>query len=118
MKGRHFVLALFDYLIGKGNRAALETVKTFISSNTQVEAVGSGNAGVPAISNETPASATQAQAVVDDWAVPYMNVLHLQPILEAFDDDATGFVSVKEANEFTSSRPEDWRYAPARLYCY
>lgn len=45
----------------------------------------------------------------DQWALQYLNLLHLQPIMEAFDDDGTGFVSVMEVNTFTTSRPKDWR---------
>lgn len=36
--------------------------------------------------------------------------MRLQPISEAFDDDASGFITVNEANTFTTSRPLDWRY--------
>ncbi|KAJ7639351.1 hypothetical protein FB45DRAFT_1024083 [Roridomyces roridus] len=44
----------------------------------------------------------------DDWALAYLSVSRLQSISEAFDDDASGFVTVTEANTFTSSRPLDW----------
>jgi hypothetical protein len=45
----------------------------------------------------------------DGWAFKYIDVNWLQPILEAFDDDASGFITVAEVNRFTSSRPADWR---------
>jgi hypothetical protein len=38
----------------------------------------------------------------------YINAAYVQPILEAVDDDGTGFVSVKEVNTFVESRPEGW----------
>ncbi|KAJ7785322.1 hypothetical protein DFH07DRAFT_976101 [Mycena maculata] len=44
----------------------------------------------------------------DEWALEYINVVRLQPISEAFDDDASGWVTVNEVNEFTTSRPLDW----------
>ncbi|KAF7297297.1 hypothetical protein MIND_00962900 [Mycena indigotica] len=44
----------------------------------------------------------------DDWAVAYINVSRLQQISEAFDDDASGFVTTAEANTYTTSRPLDW----------
>ncbi|KAJ7188394.1 hypothetical protein C8R46DRAFT_19344 [Mycena filopes] len=44
----------------------------------------------------------------DDWALAYLNVSRLQPISEAWDDDASGFVTTGEANIFTTSRPIDW----------
>ncbi|KAJ7846409.1 hypothetical protein B0H14DRAFT_936649 [Mycena olivaceomarginata] len=45
----------------------------------------------------------------DVWALEYINVVHLQAISEAFDDDASGFVTVAEVNVFTTARPLDWR---------
>lgn len=44
----------------------------------------------------------------DQWALAYINILRVQTVLEAFDDDATGFISIKEVNMFSSSRPENW----------
>ncbi|KAJ6458650.1 hypothetical protein C8R47DRAFT_995099, partial [Mycena vitilis] len=44
----------------------------------------------------------------DDWALHYLSVSRLQSISEAFDDDASGFVTVAEANTFTCGRPLDW----------
>ncbi len=45
----------------------------------------------------------------DRWALKYINVSHVQPILEAIDDDGTGFISVKEVNTFVTSKPSGWR---------
>jgi hypothetical protein len=45
----------------------------------------------------------------DEWAIKYVDVMWVQPILEAFDDDASGFITVAEVNRFTRSRPADWR---------
>lgn len=45
----------------------------------------------------------------DAWAIKYIDVMWVQPILEAFDDDASGFITVTEVNRFTSSRPADWK---------
>jgi hypothetical protein len=33
----------------------------------------------------------------DRWALPFIGVNYVRNILEAFDDDASGFVTVKEA---------------------
>ncbi|KAJ6610414.1 hypothetical protein B0H10DRAFT_2060657 [Mycena sp. CBHHK59/15] len=44
----------------------------------------------------------------DDWALVYLSVSRLQSISETFDDDVSGFVTVAEANTFTTSRPLDW----------
>jgi hypothetical protein len=43
------------------------------------------------------------------WAIKFIDITRLQPILEAFDDDASGFITISEMNQFTDSRPPDWR---------
>jgi hypothetical protein len=45
----------------------------------------------------------------DAWAIKFIDVTRLQPISETFDDDASGFITIKELNHFTRSRPVDWR---------
>jgi len=45
----------------------------------------------------------------DQWTLQYIGVNYVRNILEAFDDDASGFVTVKEANTLTRYRPLDWR---------
>jgi hypothetical protein len=46
----------------------------------------------------------------DEWALAYLHVQRLQPVSEAVDDDASGFVTVAEVNTFTNSRPINWRW--------
>lgn len=46
----------------------------------------------------------------DSWTLKYINVGRARSILEAFDDDASGFVTVNEVNKFTGSKPSDWRW--------
>ena len=56
-----------------------------------------------------PASQMNAQ---DEWTLEYINVTRVQPIIEAFDDEAasSGYISVEEVNTFVSSpRPDNWR---------
>ena len=45
----------------------------------------------------------------DAWTMKYIDIVRLQPILEAIDDDASGFITIGEMNRFTSSRPRGWR---------
>ena len=51
----------------------------------------------------------------DSWAIGYINIGRARSILEAFDDDASGYVTVSEVNNLTRLRPRDWRYAPSRV---
>ncbi|KAH9955358.1 hypothetical protein BC827DRAFT_878060 [Russula dissimulans] len=86
VKARHFVLALRDYYLEK---LALESI------------------AVRGIS----ASVITGSQNPDAWAIRYINISRLQPILEALDDDASGFITIGEVNSFTSSRPVDWSLA-------
>ena len=84
MKARHFVLALRDYFL------------------EQLAAEAEGVAGA--------ASSISSSRNPDAWAIKFIDVSRLQPISEAFDDDASGFITISETNRFTSSRPADWRF--------
>ncbi|KAL6302032.1 hypothetical protein BKA93DRAFT_737677 [Sparassis latifolia] len=44
----------------------------------------------------------------DEWALEWIQVSRLQLVSEAFDDDASGFITIAEANKMTTSRPLDW----------
>lgn len=52
---------------------------------------------------------THGKPSEDAWTLDYLSVMRLQPVSEAFDDDASGFITVAEVNSFTTSRPLDWR---------
>jgi hypothetical protein len=54
-------------------------------------------------------SAINGSSDPDSWAIKFIDVMWVRPILEAFDDDASGFITVAEVNAFTSSRPVEWR---------
>ncbi|KAI9059697.1 hypothetical protein FKP32DRAFT_1541614, partial [Trametes sanguinea] len=53
---------------------------------------------------------TQMQGQVDKWALHYLNIAWLNPILEAIDDDTSGYISVSEINRFMQRLPQelDW----------
>ncbi|RDX49204.1 hypothetical protein OH76DRAFT_1351074 [Lentinus brumalis] len=44
----------------------------------------------------------------DIWAVEQLDLMHLQPVIEALDADASGFVTIQELNQFTNTRPQGW----------
>jgi hypothetical protein len=48
----------------------------------------------------------------DDWAFEYISAKYLQPIMEAFDDDGSGYVTYQEVNEFVEAKPDTlkWRF--------
>lgn len=61
-------------------------------------------------SNLSPSISLLHSELEDQWALKYINVSHVQPVIEAIDEDGSGFISVKEANTFAISRPKNWRY--------
>ncbi|TBU41129.1 hypothetical protein BD309DRAFT_868889 [Dichomitus squalens] len=84
VKARHFVLALRDYCLEKLDKLR-KNEQTFTDCD------------YPTLITEQ-----------DEWTLEYINVTRLQAIIEAFDDDASGFITVGEANAFTTARPADW----------
>ncbi|KAI0043931.1 hypothetical protein FA95DRAFT_1627537, partial [Auriscalpium vulgare] len=82
VKARHFVLALRDYYLEKMQDEAPKIKGITVMKDERTD--------------------------TDAWAIKFIDVTHLQRILEAFDDDASGFITVSEMNRFTSGRPIDW----------
>ncbi|KAJ6620274.1 hypothetical protein B0H10DRAFT_2216066 [Mycena sp. CBHHK59/15] len=44
----------------------------------------------------------------DQWALAYINLAHLQPLLDVIDTDGSGSINVAEANHFARRRPVGW----------
>ena len=80
MKGREFILTLWDYFQEK------------FAEKTDLTAQGVG------------------WSSTDKWAFKFIDAPYLQPILEAIDDNASGYIRVSELNDFIASKPKDWRY--------
>ena len=61
---------------------------------------------------ESAAASSFGQPSADDWAFEFINAKYLQPIMEAFDDDGSGYVTYQEVNEFVEAKPDslNWRY--------
>ena len=49
-------------------------------------------------------------ANADKWALNYITISNARAILEAFDGDTSGFLTIQEVNDFTCARPSDWRW--------
>ncbi|KAF9557963.1 hypothetical protein CPC08DRAFT_736574 [Agrocybe pediades] len=103
VKARHFVLNLHDFYTDK--------LINMTSDSTSQDGGSPVNVASPIRSPRHPprsASSGMFRRQDDRWALSYINATYVQPILEAIDDDATGFISIKEVNTFVSSRPEGW----------
>ncbi|KAJ7057598.1 hypothetical protein C8F01DRAFT_1306379 [Mycena amicta] len=101
IKARTFVLALNDYYAEKYRRTHLEIEGSEMSSG-DADRPGSPTFSVMRL------DARQQEPDDDSWALAYINVAHLQPILEAVDDDGSGVVTVQEANDFARGKPKGW----------
>ncbi|KIK51740.1 hypothetical protein GYMLUDRAFT_181097, partial [Collybiopsis luxurians FD-317 M1] len=93
VKARYFVLALHDYFEDKLGSQKGSVLTSAMPSNTPLDV---GMNSLDAIFKD------------DRWALKYIDVSRVQAILEAIDDDSTGFISVKEVNTFVASKPSGW----------
>lgn len=107
MKAKHLVMALRDHF-SEGSHAALAAIRVITRQSKE--------RGDPAAAAEAMeeikdiASRTDPHtAPEDEWALQYITVLRVQPLIEALDDDVSSFVTVAEANAFTAARPQKWR---------
>ncbi|EPQ51248.1 hypothetical protein GLOTRDRAFT_12189, partial [Gloeophyllum trabeum ATCC 11539] len=104
VKARHFVVALHDHYIERlhsmGNAPHEGQLHNEVASNPEDK-----YAMAVCDSSKMPPYGYR-----DRWALEYIGVVRLQPLIEAFDDDASGFISVVEANEFSDPRlrPRSW----------
>ncbi|KAI0741196.1 hypothetical protein C8Q76DRAFT_710506 [Earliella scabrosa] len=84
VKARHLILAIHDYYLQK------------LDDQRHDSQLRRDESAARCINEE------------DVWTLDYLDLMHLQPILEAFDDDVSGFVTIQEVNHFTTSRPQGW----------
>ncbi|PBK80159.1 hypothetical protein ARMGADRAFT_1021049 [Armillaria gallica] len=49
-----------------------------------------------------------SHVTTDTWALRHITLRSIEPLMEAFDEDASGFVTIDEANNFSTRRPKDW----------
>lgn len=107
VKPRTLVLGLREYYVerhksaGSVEHQALKDISEIVSSSEN-----SDQAKVQEVAKVTHIVACQAPE--DEWALEYITMSRIQPLLEAFDDDASSLVSIAEVNAFTRSRPQDW----------
>ncbi|PIL29957.1 hypothetical protein GSI_07868 [Ganoderma sinense ZZ0214-1] len=84
VKGHHFVLALRGYF-----RDKLDQRKS-------------------AKRSARPTVAARQLSDQDEPTLEYINTARAQPVIEAFDDDASGSITLAEVNMFTNACPKNW----------
>lgn len=99
VKARTFVLNLHDYYADHRNR---------VSDPPTVDRGSlSSSLGSPQSARMSPIPSPKKKTD-DRWALAYINAAYVQSILEAVDDDGTGYISIKEVNTFVEERPAGW----------
>ncbi|KAJ7798269.1 hypothetical protein B0H14DRAFT_3886551 [Mycena olivaceomarginata] len=97
VKAGHFIVAVQDHFLHKYN----EEREIHEASRNAAE----GNLTHQRRIHRTDESSSESE---DLWAAQFITLTRMRRILEAFDDDASGWITVAEANTFTSSRPENY----------
>ena len=102
VKATHLVLALHDHLEWKVQHS---------DGNATNPSESQSNEGEDTVNHdETNIASTLPEIPVEDlWALEYITVNRVQSLAEALDDDGSSFVTVARVNEFTNSRPKEWR---------
>ncbi|KAH8823592.1 hypothetical protein DL96DRAFT_280950 [Flagelloscypha sp. PMI_526] len=116
VKARHFALALHDYFSYNFSRQEEPTSnrpskresrpKNYKGTHLEPESLD-GVADEPKSAALTFRDPEDARAL-DAWALNFLTVTRVQSILEAIDDDGTGFITVREVNEFVNGQIEGW----------
>ncbi|KDR79356.1 hypothetical protein GALMADRAFT_265823 [Galerina marginata CBS 339.88] len=95
VKAKNFVLTLRDHLaIDHSMPGTPYAPSPLLLSSTRLPG------------SEKPHSDQLKPEDSDEWVFDFINVSHVQPVVEAMDEDGSGFINVKEANKFALSRPK------------
>lgn len=120
-KARTFVLALRDFLLRKRSPGS-SLSGTATPSSTPEPMPASGRGSALALKPKSPKEMTASDYSPDDvsWALPYISMHYFRAILDAFDNDASGLITIEEANAFTESlaRPGEWQYVYQFLFYF
>ncbi|KAJ4481285.1 hypothetical protein J3R30DRAFT_3287521 [Lentinula aciculospora] len=100
---QEFVHTLHDYYV------AQNTDSTVLDDHFRIPPSPGSTAEDQILALRTAFSAAK-QRTAERWALKHINIKNIVPLMEVFDGDASGFVSVWEANQVASLRPKDWSF--------
>ena len=105
------VLSLRDFYVNHDHYvSSLEAPQTATEGDSSApQGEGDGRKERQEIGSNVPE--TPEIAPKDAWAIEFLSRSQLSPLMEAVDPDFSGHVTIKEINDFTSSRPREWRYS-------
>lgn len=83
----------------------VDSMTDALSPTSLVSGIGIGSPDISVNTRKLPL----VLSADDRWALEYISIPRMQPLLEAIDDDASSFVTITEINNFTQARPGYWR---------
>ena len=88
--------------LDSGDHKALEEIREILFSQQQPDSEKR---------KEIALVAMRGIRAEDLWALQYLTISRVQHLMEAFDDDGSGYVTIAEINRFTDSTPAElgWR---------
>ncbi|GAW07240.1 hypothetical protein LENED_009217 [Lentinula edodes] len=102
---QEFVHTLHDYYVAQNNDSAVvDNYFTIMASPAPGSTADDQTLALRA------AFSAAKQRAAEKWALKHINIKNIIPLMEVFDGDASGFVSVWEANQVASLRPKDWSF--------
>jgi hypothetical protein len=119
VKAKQFVLTFRDYLITSDQTMPNTPYMPATAPLPGESGAGDETAGSAlfAAAPQVPPASTLHPNGPDDseeWVLKHIDVAHIQPIIEAMDEDGSGFISVQEANKFALRRPPGMRSVALR----
>ncbi|KAF6764123.1 hypothetical protein DFP72DRAFT_414528 [Ephemerocybe angulata] len=114
VKAEKFVLTFKDYY---SREQSAQSPFLLVAPDSPVVALSAGSASLdrgfsrPITDSQVVTlgiDLSRDSAEDEQWALNYIDVVHLDPIVEAIDDDFSGFISILEANQFAIARPRSW----------
>lgn len=106
-KARYLVLALRDFYIEQLHHLVSRSQTISNTRNTSDDVAEPEQQDSQEMSQPTDTTIPKISET-DRWAIDYISSFRLRPLLEAIDTDCSGLITVSEANEFTTARPEKW----------
>ncbi|KDR82349.1 hypothetical protein GALMADRAFT_817903 [Galerina marginata CBS 339.88] len=105
VKAKHFVLTLRDHLLTDRSLPGTAFPYQLLTPPAE-EPEPVLPSSRPTLRLELTSSQKKFESDSDEWIFDFIDVTHVQPVVEAMDEDGSGFISVKEANKFALSRPK------------
>ncbi|KAF8341559.1 uncharacterized protein EI90DRAFT_3034423, partial [Cantharellus anzutake] len=114
VKSRQFVLAMHDFYADRYARAFMLRRRASTENGPSLQTPVDGGDQSPTthaqvdISDADMAPGDIEETLADRWCLQYLDITHAYPIMEAIDDDDSGYIRISEINDFTSSTPKGW----------